>query len=309
MISHRAPAALIRAALSAAAAGALTASCAAFRLPPTPAPLPAPTAPPTAPLAPTPTPTPQPSPTPLPSPTPSPPGGAIRLRAEAVAAFPHDPAAFTQGLIYAGGLLYESTGLYGESTLREVDPATGEVLRHLSLPEPLFGEGLALVDGRLIQLTWREGVALIYSRDTFTLTGMFPYEGEGWGLCADGERLAMSDGSAAITFRDAETFTALGWLPVTLDGQPVTRLNELECAGGAIYANVWKESRIVRIDPATGAVTAVIDVPPLLTEEEAAAAGTAGVLNGIAYNPEQDLFYVTGKYWPRLFAVRFTAPD
>jgi glutaminyl-peptide cyclotransferase len=215
---------------------------------------------------------------------------------------PHDRSAFTQGLLLHEGTLYESTGQYGQSSLRQVDPATGEVLRRVDVPAELFAEGLALVADRLVQLTWREGVARVYDRDTFELVDELAYDGEGWGLCYDGQRLVMSDGSDTLFFRDPETFELLGQVSVTRAGLPVSRLNELECVGEDVYANVWTTEEIVQIDKASGAVEATIVAAGLLTPEERE--GT-DVLNGIAYDPETGTFLITGKFWPKLFEVRF----
>lgn len=220
---------------------------------------------------------------------------------EVLATYPHDSAAFTQGLLRFGGSLFESTGRYGQSSLRKVEPQTGEVLRQVSVPETFFAEGLARVGDRLIQLTWREGQALVYDLATFSRVGTFRYEGEGWGLCYDGVRLYMSDGSSTLTVRNPQTFETTGSLSVTVDGSPLPLLNELECVKDAVYANVWQTDALVEIDKTSGAVRAVIDASCLLSEAEAA---NADVLNGIAYNPERDSFYLTGKLWPKLFEVR-----
>ncbi len=221
---------------------------------------------------------------------------------------PHDTDAFTQGLLWYEGSLYESTGQVGESNVREVNPETGEVLRQIDVPD-VFGEGLALVDGRLIEITWRDEIAFVYDLETFSSVGSFTYTGEGWGLCYDGEKIVMSDGSANLFFRDPETFELIGQVPVTLNGAPVTNLNELECVDDQVYANVWLTNSIMRIDAATGSVTAVIDATGLLTPEEAAQAGSNGVLNGIAYVPEDDVFFITGKLWPRMFEVQFVPAE
>jgi glutaminyl-peptide cyclotransferase len=227
---------------------------------------------------------------------------------EVLATYPHDPQAFTQGLLLADGLFYESTGLYGASTLREVVPETGEVLRQYRLPREYFAEGLELVDDRLIQLTWKEEVALVYRRDTFEQIDTLTYEGDGWGLCYDGEALIMSDGSATLTHRDPETFAVLGTTQVTLSGRPLEALNELECVEGFVYANVWQEDLIVKID-ADGRVVQEIDASSLLSPAERARLGQNAVLNGIAYNPETETFFITGKLWPQLFEVRFTEAE
>lgn len=227
------------------------------------------------------------------------------LRAEVLASHPHDPTAFTQGLVFAGGgRLFESTGLYGQSTLREVDIATGNVLRSTPLQPTVFGEGLALANGRLVLLTWRERTAFLFDPTTFGLLGFFPFTGEGWGLCFDGSRFIMSNGSSQLIFRDAQTFDPVASVTVTLGGTPQDRINELEWAEGAVYANVLQEDHILRIDPATGAVTAVIDASGLLTPAQAAG---ADVLNGIAFDPETDVYFLTGKLWPLLFETRFVA--
>jgi glutamine cyclotransferase len=217
---------------------------------------------------------------------------------------PHDPNAYTQGLLLYEGAFYESTGRYGQSTLREVDPATGEVSRQHTLPATIFAEGLALVDDRLIQITWQEGIALVYDLETFRLRGVYPYEGEGWGLCYDGESLYMSDGSDVITRRAADDFRALDAISVTFQGEPVVRLNELECVGDSIWANVWQTNFIVRIDKGTGVITAVVDASNL-QDPELMPDDPQGVLNGIAYDEENDVFLITGKLWSQLYEVTF----
>ena len=184
---------------------------------------------------------------------------AERLGLTVLATVPHDPEAYTQGLVWSGGSLYESAGQYGRSSLRQVDPTTGKVLRAVAVEPRYFAEGLAQVGDRLIQLTWQEGVALTWRASTLERTGEIPYSGEGWGLCSDGARLVMSDGSNRLTFRDPSTLASLGGVDVSLDGRPLMRLNELECVEGAVWANVWQTDQIVRIDPATGRVTAVVD--------------------------------------------------
>jgi len=228
------------------------------------------------------------------------------LAVEVLASFPHDPGAFTQGLVWADGALYESTGRYGHSSLLRLDPETGAALARVDLPSDLFGEGLALVPGpgkgRLVQLTWLEGVARLWDAASLEPAGSFHYQGEGWGLCFDGERLVMSDGSDVLTLRDPGTFEVTGRLAVTLRGQPLARLNELECAEGWVWANVLGSDALVRIDPADGRVTAFADAAGLLTPAEAAA---ADVLNGIAYDPRRRIYHLTGKLWPRRFEVRF----
>jgi glutamine cyclotransferase len=227
---------------------------------------------------------------------------ADRLRVEVVRSYPHDRAAFTQGLLLDHGKLFESTGLVGQSSLREVEVATGRVIRRVSVPAPIFAEGLAVVGDTLVQLTWQSGRALIYNKHTFTRTGEFSYKGEGWGLCTMGDQLVMSDGSSNLTFRRAQDFTVIRTLGVTLDGQRLEQLNELECVGSDVYANVWMKDVIVRIDSKTGRVTQHIDAPNLLSPMERQG---VDVFNGIAYDPADRTFLLTGKYWPRLFRVRF----
>lgn len=227
-----------------------------------------------------------------------------RLRAEIVASYPHDPTAFTQGLVWHAGRLLESTGLYGESRVRRVELASGRVEHEVALPGHLFGEGLTRVDDRLVQLTWREGVARVLDLESFELLDELRYPGEGWGLCLDGEALVMSDGSARLTFRDPTSFAELRRLEVTLEGRPLARLNELECVDGWVYANVWGTDSIVKIETASGAVRAVIDASNLLAASEVSG---ADVLNGIAFDPERQLFLLTGKLWPALFAVELVA--
>jgi glutamine cyclotransferase len=230
------------------------------------------------------------------------PGGMERLKVQIVSTRPHDPSAYTQGLLLHGGSLYESAGLYGASSLREVDPRTGAVKRRVDLPQQYFAEGLALVGDRLFQLTWQEKVAFVYDRATFEKKGELRYDGEGWGLCYDGRRLVMSDGSDRLTFRDPATFAPTGGVNVTFSGRPAFQLNELECVDGAVYANIYGSDAILRIDPKTGRTTAVIDAANLLTPEQRS---RVDVLNGIAWDPEKKTFLITGKYWPKMFEVRF----
>ncbi|MCA9835518.1 MAG: glutaminyl-peptide cyclotransferase [Trueperaceae bacterium] len=216
----------------------------------------------------------------------------------------HDPIAFTQGLEYYNGKFYESTGLYGQSTLREVD-MSGTPIRQLRLSSDYFAEGLARVDQKLYQITWQEGKAFIYDLDTFNQLETFNYKGEGWGLCFDGTELYMSDGSSTLFKRDPDTFAVTKEITVTQENKPVERLNELECVDNYIYANVWLTDKIVKIDKASGDVVAEIDASQLLSSQERATLSKDAVLNGIAYNPDNDSFFVTGKLWPKLFEVKF----
>jgi len=231
------------------------------------------------------------------------------LKPEVISVRPHDSNAYTQGLLLYEGSLYESTGQYGESSLREVNPETGEVIRQINLNEQFFGEGLARVDDRLIQITWREGAAIVFDLASFEFIEAFQYNTEGWGLCYDGEVLYMTDGSSNLYQRNPVTFEITQVINVTMRGEPVVRLNELECVGEDVYANVWQEDYIVRIDKATGKVNAYIDAIDLLTDAERAALSSGEVLNGIAYDEANDVFLITGKNWPKLFEVRFVPAE
>ena len=226
------------------------------------------------------------------------------LRVDVLRELPHDTTAYTQGLLWRDGWLYESTGQYGDSRLRRIDPETGVVVQQVYTSPAFFGEGLAAVDDQLVMLTWKAERAFVYDADRFEQVGMFRYRGEGWGLCHDGgrRRLIMSNGSETLTFRDLTTFEQRSSIRVTLRGRPLTQLNELACVGGLVYANVYQEEYLVVIDPGSGRVTKQIDASGLLTVDEAR--GT-DVLNGIAYDPTAESFYITGKDWPKMFEVRF----
>ncbi|MEM9069776.1 MAG: glutaminyl-peptide cyclotransferase [Myxococcota bacterium] len=213
----------------------------------------------------------------------------------------HDPEAFTQGLLWHDGHFFESTGLEGRSSLRRVAP-NGEVAQRVDVPSRYFAEGLARVGDELFQLTWQEHRAFVYDLETFEKKREFEYRGQGWGLCWDGTHLVMSNGSPTLRFRDPETFEVQREVEVTKIGRPVRNLNELECVDGVVYANVWQRDEIVRIDPATGRVTATIDASGLLTRDERR--GT-DVLNGIAWLPDSQRFAITGKLWPWVFEVEF----
>jgi len=245
-------------------------------------------------------------------PVPSP----VFYTAEVLAVYPHDVGAYTQGLLWHEGFLYESAAprpLGTRSSLRRVDLVSGEVLARRTLHTnfegaELFVEGLALVGDELIQLTWKNGVAFRYALEDFAFLGEFRYATQGWGLCYDGEALYMSDGTPTLYVRDPANFELLAEITVTYEGQPVPNLNELECVGETIFANVYQNEIIVMIDKATGVITGLADMRGLLSAEERAALPDAdrnAVLNGIAYNPEAGVFYVTGKLWPKLFEVRF----
>jgi glutaminyl-peptide cyclotransferase len=229
-----------------------------------------------------------------------------RLRVRVVNRYPHATDAFTQGLLWHDGHLYESTGRRGRSSVRRVELETGRVLEQRSVEPRLFAEGLARVGDRLIQLTWTAGEAHVWTLAGFEHVRRFEYEGEGWGLCFDGEHLVMSDGSDRLTFRDPATFEARRAVRVRDRGRPVGDLNELECVDGAVWANVWQTDRILRIDPRDGRVTATVDAGGLLDASER---WRADVLNGIAWIPERERFVITGKLWPHLFEVDFVPQD
>lgn len=224
------------------------------------------------------------------------------LRVNVLATHPHDPEAFTQGLQWIDGQLYEGTGLEGHSQLRRIQLATWSVEQHVELPDDVFGEGIAVVGDRIFEITWREGIAYVWNRADFSRIREHHYEGEGWGLCWDGSHLVMSDGSDQLFFRDADTFEVVRSVHVRRSGHPVEMLNELECVDGLVYANIWQTDRIARIDPSDGRVTGWIDASGLLTSEERY---DADVLNGITWLPDTHRFLITGKLWPRSFEVEF----
>ncbi len=225
-----------------------------------------------------------------------------------LANYPHSTSAFTQGLLWHNDKLYESTGLWEKSELRVVDLYSGFATQQLSANPEYFGEGLALVEDHLIWLTWQAETATIHRVDTLEQTSSFTYGGEGWGLCYDEERLVMSNGSSWLTFRDATTFEILGGIQVIrADGSIVESLNELECVGDYVWANVWRTDQIVVINPSTGDVIAEADMSGLIEPHPSRQDGN-NVLNGIAYRPETGTFFITGKRWPTLFEVRFSQP-
>jgi len=222
------------------------------------------------------------------------------LRATLVGRFPHDSRAFTQGLLFSEGVLYESTGLYGKSTLRRVDPETGEVLDMVSLDKELFGEGLALRDGELVQLTWRERTVLFWDTEALRFKKRLPYPFEGWGLTFDGSNFIASDGSSLLRFLSSEDLSLKREVAVTAGGREIDRINELEYAEGKIYANLWYEDLVLVVDPGSGNVVGWLDFSFLRQE----LTGEAGVMNGIAFDPKSGNFYLTGKNWPFLYVVK-----
>lgn len=221
--------------------------------------------------------------------------------------YPHDSDAYTQGLVYIDDVLYEGTGLEGESTLRRVDLETGEVLQSRALDDDYFGEGIVVVDDRIYQLTWRNQICIVVDRTTFKPLETFDYQTEGWGLTTDGEQLIMSDGSDTLFFRDPATFEQTGTVNVRDGETPVTRLNELEYIDGEVWANVYTTDLIARIDPESGEVTGWIDLTGLLSPRDRL--HDVGVLNGIAYDHETGRIFVTGKLWPKLFEIELVWPD
>jgi glutaminyl-peptide cyclotransferase len=222
---------------------------------------------------------------------------------QVVRVYPHDPKAFTQGLLYTDGHLYESTGLNGRSSIRMVELSTGMVLRQFDLLPEYFGEGLTDWNRSLVQLTWKTGTAFVYDRFTFKITRTFQYEGEGWGLTHDATTLIMSDGSSVLRFLDPKSFREIRRISVHDEqGRPVEQLNELEYIRGEIYANIWHADKIVRISPRTGKVLGWIDLSGLMDKSQLPDADA--VLNGIAYDARGDRLFVTGKLWPKLFEIR-----
>ncbi len=237
------------------------------------------------------------------SPLPAPPAPAAlqRYTYRVVNVLPHDPNAFTQGLVYADGIFYEGTGRNGQSWLRKVEPATGEVLQQHDLEEQYFGEGIALFD-KIYQLTWQSNTGFIYDKESFAELSRFAYPTEGWGITDNGSELIMSDGTATLYFWNPETLQETRRLDVTYQGEPLVRLNELEYFDDAIWANVWQTDAIVRIDPATGVVNGLVDLRGLLSYGPALTA-PADVLNGIAYDEATGRLFVTGKLWPAVFEI------
>lgn len=244
------------------------------------------------------TPTPEPTPTEAATPTPAPPTVySYRI----LNTYPHDPAAFTQGLVFDGGALYEGTGRWGESTVRQVALETGAVLRMRPLEAQYFGEGITILGDRLYQLTWQEQTGFIYDKNTFEPLQTFTYPHEGWGITQDGTRLIVSDGTPTIRFWDPDTLQEIGQITVRDHEGPVNRLNELEYINGEIWANIWLTDLIARISPETGDVVGYVDLSGLL--DTSALAQPADVLNGIAFDGATGRLFVTGKLWPSLFEI------
>jgi glutaminyl-peptide cyclotransferase len=219
-----------------------------------------------------------------------------------VATYPHDPSAFTEGLFYRDGFLYESTGQQGQSSVRKVELATGKVLQRHDIGTVYFGEGIVAWKDRLIELTWQNHVGFVYDLDTFKLRSHFPVEGEGWALTQDGSHLIMSDGTSDLRILDPDTLTVIRRLHVTCDGSPVSNINEVEWVKGEIYANIWITNLIVRIAPDTGRVVGVVDLTPL--SEMNPAEPPDKVPNGIAYDAAGDRLFVTGKLWASVYQVK-----
>jgi glutaminyl-peptide cyclotransferase len=230
------------------------------------------------------------------------PAGTPTVSIQVVHRYPHDSKAFTEGLEWHNGALYEGTGVVGESGVRRSDLTSGAMLAYKELPPPHFGEGVTVYKGTLYELTWKDGVGFKYDATTFAPKGSFTYSGEGWGLTHDAHSLIMSDGTSVLRFYDPTTFKLQRSLAVTADGMSVERLNELELIHGELWANVWQTSTIARIDPATGKVISWVDLSPLTGQIPAG--DTVDVANGIAYDSAADRIFVTGKLWPALYEIR-----
>lgn len=223
----------------------------------------------------------------------------LRLNYRVIGKYAHDARAFTQGLLWHNGGFYESTGLYGQSTLRRVEFPSGRVIVKKSLPSQYFAEGLALANDKLVQITWTSGQAFVYERATFKLLQTWNYDGEGWGLTFDGANFVMSNGSDTLTWRDAKTFKTVRQLRVTLNGEPLKLLNEIEWVAGRVWANVWKTDFVVQIDPRNGKVVSYLDLSGLHQRS-----GNEDVLNGIAYDADKKRVFITGKLWPTLYEIK-----
>ncbi|MBS0581989.1 MAG: glutaminyl-peptide cyclotransferase [Proteobacteria bacterium] len=226
---------------------------------------------------------------------------------EVVNVYPHDRGAFTEGLFFRDGYLYESTGMNGASSIRKVELKSGRVVQQHDLSDAVFGEGIVDWKNELVSVTWKTQEGYVFDLATFAFKRKFNYPGEGWGMTHDDKNLLLSDGSATIRALDPQTLRQTGAIHVTAQGRPLDQLNELEWVKGQIYANIWQTSRIARIDPKTGRVTAWIDLSGLLSHADRAFE-RVDVLNGIAYDAKQDRLFVTGKYWPNVFEIRLVAP-
>ena len=221
---------------------------------------------------------------------------------EIIHTYPHDPQAFTEGLFYLNGFLYESTGLEGHSSIRKEKLETGEVVQKVDVPPEYFGEGIVNWKTRLFSITWKTQVGFIYDLATLKVRSRFSYPGEGWALTQDGKRLIMSDGTPELRFLDPDTLKEKGRITVTYEGKPVRNVNELEWVKGRIYANVWHTNMMIFIDPETGEITGIVNLTGLVSASDAV--GPESVLNGIAYDAQHDRLFVTGKNWPKLFEIR-----
>lgn len=229
-----------------------------------------------------------------------------KLYPEIISKICHDTQAFTQGLAFYNGLLYESAGLYGQSSLRQIDPSNGKILKQINLQKHLFAEGIAINSQYIYQITWKENVLLIYDRILFTLLKEIPIITEGWGMCNDGSHILMTHGSAQITKHNTTDFTGTSQCTVNYDKLEIESLNDIECVEDSIYANVYKKEYILRLNKNSGEVTAIIDASKLLSsEEKKALMAEEDVLNGIAYDPQKKTFWITGKRWPWIFEVKF----
>ena len=235
-----------------------------------------------------------------------PPQEPLLIDHEVVAVYPHDPAAYTQGLYFEDGFLFEGTGLRGQSQLRKVEVETGRVVQQVSLPPRFFGEGIATFGNRIYQLTWTSGVGFIYDKESFELERQFSFSNEGWGLTRDDRHLIMSDGSAVLRFLDPDTLAVVGRIEVTGPEGPIDQLNELEYVDGDILANVWHTNEILRISADSGEVNGRMDLTDL--ELDVRPSDPESVLNGIAYDSERDRLFVTGKRWSRLYELRIRRP-
>jgi glutamine cyclotransferase len=218
--------------------------------------------------------------------------------------YPHDPKAFTQGLVFEDGIFYEGTGLKGQSSLRRVAVESGEVLQQIDLAAEYFGEGITVLGDKIYQLTWQSNIGFVYDKESFELLQEFSYPTEGWGLTHDGRQLIMSDGTANLYFLDPDTLERTHQVEVRYQGNPLAQLNELEYINGEVYANVWRTTNLVRIDPTSGQVVGLIDLTGLLNPADVSE--PVDVLNGIAYDPDGDRLFVTGKWWPNLFEIALT---